>query len=302
MPVKPLRRIGLPANDTLYDRMSALLLNSVDSRANMAALERERTLLVLRSGENTLTAAPRGSTAQLLYGYENERAFVEQFPSMFERLLPKIRKNLQSDRVRVRLSYNPARPVIEPVLKNLWFNPTRNWLSFSLARPSKLPAAPTVTGVKFRNAAPSDLLELLRLDAESFPNSTLDPAYIESMISGEQVVVATARPDVAGFCVFSQFEPEIGYVNTVAVTPNHRDRGIGAALTMRAARALFVAGSERVDLTTDETNSPAIRLYVRLGFRQDRAGRDYSRPTDPRAIEKLKAEAQGTFIKFGGWR
>jgi ribosomal protein S18 acetylase RimI-like enzyme len=86
------------------------------------------------------------------------------------------------------------------------------------------------------------------------------------------------------------------------VRDEYRGRGIGAALTVRAAKRLFAAGVARVGLTTDVDNGDAIRLYVRLGFKQTEAGRDYTRPVDAAAIEQLKTESQGTFIKFGGWR
>jgi hypothetical protein len=43
-------------------------------------------------------------------------------------------------------------------------------------------------------------------------------------------------------------------------------------------------------------------LYVRLGFKQTLAGRDYSRPTDPREIKAMKIAGEGTLIRFGGWR
>jgi hypothetical protein len=41
---------------------------------------------------------------------------------------------------------------------------------------------------------------------------------------------------------------------------------------------------------------------VRLGFKQTTAGRDYTRPTDPRAITRIKKTSEGTLIRFGGWR
>ena len=53
---------------------------------------------------------------------------------------------------------------------------------------------------------------------------------------------------------------------------------------------------------TDDDNSDAIRLYVRLGFKQEAAGRDYSRLTDSKAIERMRKQGEGIVIRFGGWR
>ena len=97
-------------------------------------------------------------------------------------------------------------------------------------------------------------------------------------------------------------EPGQGYINVLAVAEQHRGTGIGAALTTRAAKRLFTEGAQAVDLQTDDSNGDAIRLYIRLGFKQTRAGRDYTRPIDAKSIETLKAQKQGTLIRFGGWR
>ena len=65
---------------------------------------------------------------------------------------------------------------------------------------------------------------------------------------------------------------------------------------------VLLNGKELVRLTTDDDNSDAIRLYVRLGFKQEAAGRDYSRLTDSKAIERMRKQGEGIVIRFGVWR
>jgi ribosomal protein S18 acetylase RimI-like enzyme len=65
---------------------------------------------------------------------------------------------------------------------------------------------------------------------------------------------------------------------------------------------MFAAGAVEVRLKTDDDNGTAIRLYMGLGFRQTTAGCDYSRPTDPRAITRIKKLREGTLVRFGDWR
>jgi mycothiol synthase len=81
-----------------------------------------------------------------------------------------------------------------------------------------------------------------------------------------------------------------------------RGKGIGATLTLRTAKTLFAEGAHRLDLRTDDDNANAIRLYTWLGFKHAGAGRDYERPADPKVIEQMRRESEGTFIKFGNWR
>jgi ribosomal-protein-alanine N-acetyltransferase len=175
-------------------------------------------------------------------------------------------------------------------------------MEFSLARAAKLPAA-TPRGVRFRDATLDDLPQLLRIDRQSFPDMPIEADVMRQRLRDEEsAILAIAGGDVAGFSMFYTPEEGAGWISVLAVGEEHRGCGIGAALAVRAARRLFAAGARNVGLTTEDDNGPAIRLYVRLGFRQTIAGRDYRRPTDPRAITEMKRAGEGTFIRFGGWR
>jgi ribosomal protein S18 acetylase RimI-like enzyme len=301
MPVRELRRINPAVHESLFDRIKSKTLHQATQRPYVDALERSHPELIVEDGGNLLAAEATGG-AKLIYGFEHERAFVERFPRMFEKLLPKIRRAFNADNVRFRLSYAPARPLIEPVLKQHSFAPTRDWMEFSLARSTKLAAA-SPRGVRFRDATLDDLPELVRVDRESFPATPIPSEVMQARLKDEEsAIVALAGKQVAGFCMYYAPEPGAGWISVLAVSEQYRGRGIGAALTVRAAKRLFAAGARDVGLTTDDGNGDAIRLYVRLGFRQTRAGRDYSRPTDPRVIADLKRAGEGTFIRFGGWR
>lgn len=310
MPVRQLRRLGPAVGDSLFDQLKSSTLNSLYWRPYVDAVERDHPELIVRDGANILMAEGHGG-AKLLYAFENERVMVDRFPAMFEKLLPHLRRALRSDSVRLRLGYAPARPLIEPMLKQLWFRPSRayqrsdggSWMEFSLPRAAKLPAAPAPRGVRFRDGGVDDVPELLRIDREAFPDTPILPGTMRTRLQEEEsVIVAMAGKEIAGFCLYSMPESGAGYINVLAVGEAHRGRGIGAGLTVRAAKRLFAEGARDVGLTTADGNGPAIRLYVRLGFKQTRAGRDYSRPTDPREIEAMKAAGEGTLIRFGGWR
>ena len=58
-----------------------------------------------------------------------------------------------------------------------------------------------------------------------------------------------------------------GSIQNVGVTPDHRGRGLGAALVLQAARGFWQAGLDRVQLEVTARNNDAIRLYRHLGFR-----------------------------------
>jgi ribosomal-protein-alanine N-acetyltransferase len=186
------------------------------------------------------------------------------------------------------------------MLRNLAFERRRDWIGFALQKSRRLPPA-TVSGVRFRDGGPDDVPELLRIDAAAFP-SPITPDGMAEMVQRGNVIIAETGKRPCGFCLFSQPDPGEGFINTLAVDEDVRGRGVGAALTVRAAKRLFAAGARQARLTTDDDNGNGIRLYVRLGFRQSEAGRDYVRPADPDAVQRMKAESKGIVIRFGGWR
>lgn len=298
MPVNPPRRLVAPTAVSLYDEISRDVLSSGWSRSEVDQTERKHPQLVVRSADGILAGLEGGGLA---YSFGSQHAFVEQFPTMFEQLLPKMRREFRTDTVRFRLMHNPARPVVEPVLKRLWFEPSRSWLQFTLPRV----AAPRIAmpnGVKIRASVAEDIDEMIALDRAAFPNTPMPQEMMRKRFAATSVLVATAGKSFAGFAMYQQLNDGGGYLNVLAVGAAFQRRGIGAALTLRVASACFAAGAQHIDLKTDDTNSGAIALYRRLGFQQTLAGRDYARSADPRQITKLRQTSQGAVIRFGGWR
>jgi [ribosomal protein S18]-alanine N-acetyltransferase len=282
--------------------MEAQALHSLYFRRDIARVEAEHPELILRRGENILLAQQAGA-AKLAYSFESDRAFTELFPDMLDALLPRIRRALRAESVRFRLSHSPSRPLVEPVVKRLLFQPKREWLQFDIAR-GAAPKHTAVTGIRFRAATPADIDAIGKIDVEAFPNQPMPHEAIRSELfeSDRSVIVAVSKAGVVGYCSYALPDPRFGYIHYLAVAASGRQRGIGGALTSRALKALFAAGADDVALTTEQNNGPAIRLYRGLGFRQTKAGRDYERPADPRVIERLAKQAQTTMIKFGDWR
>jgi ribosomal protein S18 acetylase RimI-like enzyme len=284
MAVKPLRRLTPIAGAGLRDRMVSQTFHSVYWERYMEAAQ---SLLVEDDG-NLLAALGRGG-ARLVYGFRSDRAFVDRFPAMFDELLPRLRRDLAAETVRFRLEHAPSRALVEPVLKRHWFTPVRDWIEFALDRDVKLSSAAAPRGVRVRDGGVDDAEEMVRIDRAAFPDTPILLDDMRARLADEQLLVATRGSEMAGFCLFWQPDPGEGYISVLAVDEAHRGQGIGALLTVRACKRLFGEGARRVRLTTDDSNGDAIRLYVRLGFKQSAAGRDYTRPTDQRVIEQMQA-------------
>ena len=72
---------------------------------------------------------------------------------------------------------------------------------------------------------------------------------------------------MAGICLGSLVSDAVGHVAQLCVAPSSRGRGLGSELLSKAIRAFSEAGCDAVSLTVTASNSRAVRLYERHGFR-----------------------------------
>jgi ribosomal protein S18 acetylase RimI-like enzyme len=86
--------------------------------------------------------------------------------------------------------------------------------------------------------------------------------------------VALADGALAGVVVINMTGPFVGYINLLAVTPEWRNRGIGAQL-IRFAEERILRDSPNVLLCVSDFNHFAQKLYARLGYERVGELRDY---------------------------
>jgi len=66
---------------------------------------------------------------------------------------------------------------------------------------------------------------------------------------------------------WKELRPDAGYIHDLAVDPDHRRAGVGAALIESAMEWFDARGVTRVMLWTATSNADAQRLFRRVGFR-----------------------------------
>jgi ribosomal-protein-alanine N-acetyltransferase len=79
------------------------------------------------------------------------------------------------------------------------------------------------------------------------------------------VAVMTQDDGVIGFGIM-QYRDETAHLALFAVSPGHRNRGLGSQLISWLEKPALVAGIERVRVEARADNQQAIRFYRRLGF------------------------------------
>jgi len=80
-----------------------------------------------------------------------------------------------------------------------------------------------------------------------------------------EVYVALAQGQVVGFLILQMHGAFVGYIQTVGVMPDWRNRGIGSRLIQFAEERIF-RETPNVFICVSSFNSHAQRLYERLGY------------------------------------
>lgn len=69
--------------------------------------------------------------------------------------------------------------------------------------------------------------------------------------------------------VMAGYEGHRGWINYLAVQPDHRRRGIGRRMMEEAEALLLAAGCPKINLQVRSTNAEVIAFYKRIGFKVD---------------------------------
>lgn len=131
-----------------------------------------------------------------------------------------------------------------------------------------LDALPVQPPGRLRRARRRDRPKMLAVDAQAFdPFWQLDELGLAEAIGSTPSVRVrvTAGPTVVGYAVTGRAGPR-GYIQRLAVHPDHQHQGWGTALVIDALRWLRRRGADTALVNTQEVNATALALYQRLGF------------------------------------
>lgn len=134
------------------------------------------------------------------------------------------------------------------------------------------------TGVALRSPdRERDDEALHALDALSFAENvdyeaeTLTEFRQEHLFAGdvdaELSYVAQSRDGAVGFLLTRRFPEAVGYIDLLAVHPEHRRRGLGSALLRQAFADYARAGLRHAQLMVASDNPVGLALYERVGMR-----------------------------------
>ena len=120
-----------------------------------------------------------------------------------------------------------------------------------------------------RPARPDDEAAILAFTQDTFPwGDYVGRVFGEWLADPEALnLVAEAEGEVVGFARGSLLSSAEAWTQGLRVHPDHRRRGIGAALVGRILAWAGARGARVIRLSTEDWNEPARALFAAVGFR-----------------------------------
>lgn len=114
-----------------------------------------------------------------------------------------------------------------------------------------------------------DIAQVAEIERQIFSIPWSEKTFRDSMESDNTIyIVAKENDNVAGYAgMYLSFEE--GNITNVAVNPLSRRKGIGEKIVRDILNRAYEKGVRDVFLEVRETNSVAIALYEKIGFKEE---------------------------------
>jgi [ribosomal protein S18]-alanine N-acetyltransferase len=125
--------------------------------------------------------------------------------------------------------------------------------------------------------AEADIEAVAALEHESFSNPWPRETLVWELTNSDVTRVYLLRDAgdrAIAFCIVWIIFDEL-HINTLAVSPPHRRQGLATFLLNEVMAEAARDGARRATLEVRESNTAALELYARLGFRVTARRRDY---------------------------
>jgi [ribosomal protein S18]-alanine N-acetyltransferase len=120
-----------------------------------------------------------------------------------------------------------------------------------------------------REPQPGDVDAVMALEAASFTNPWARDTLLWELANSDVTrayVLRAADDRILAFCLCWVIFDEL-HINTLAVAPEFRRQGLATTLLNDTFKDAVAAGARKATLEVRESNTAALELYRRLGFR-----------------------------------
>jgi ribosomal-protein-alanine N-acetyltransferase len=134
-----------------------------------------------------------------------------------------------------------------------------------------------MTRVELRRLQMRDLTAIEQIERHSYPTPWSRSMFASEIAKPSSICLGAFDPqtdDLVGYLVISRYV-DAWHVMNVAVAPEHRRRGVATTLLERLFELTSGRGRRGYTLEVRVSNTGAIKLYDRLGFRPRGVRRGY---------------------------
>jgi ribosomal-protein-alanine N-acetyltransferase len=150
--------------------------------------------------------------------------------------------------------------------------------------------------LEIRRLTYADLPQIIAIERRAFPTPWSLAMFVLELSKPASVCLAALRGgQMVGFLICSRYDT-VWHIMNVAVDPDRRRAGIATAMLTDLLRRIDGA-SARFTLEVRESNSGAIELYKRFGFRAAGRRRRYYQDNGEDAVImwRTRSTLEGTF-------
>ena len=99
-------------------------------------------------------------------------------------------------------------------------------------------------------------------------NDPLKDIQRKGAVNPEWFLIGELDGQIVASCM-AGYEGHRGWINYLAVAPDHRNEGFARKIMEHAEALLRKSGCPKINLQIRETNSQAIEFYKKIGYSQD---------------------------------
>lgn len=132
------------------------------------------------------------------------------------------------------------------------------------------------------------LPQIMTVTADAYPDSWSERMFRDELGNRLSRFYSAFNGDtLVGYGGYWMVADE-AHITTIAIAPAYRGRGLGRQLLEHLIDTATAEGATLVALETRHSNTPALALYTRLGFRQVGRRKAYYAKTNEDAIVMMK--------------
>jgi [ribosomal protein S18]-alanine N-acetyltransferase len=138
-----------------------------------------------------------------------------------------------------------------------------------------------------RQAAPDDLSAIMRIENASFSAPWPEWSLAQELLREDSLYVVAERAGIVVGYAGLWVGLDEAHVGTIAVSPEARGQGVAEAIMLALLECAGANDAGQVILEYRVSNTPAARLYEKLGFRSNRIRRRYYPDNQEDAVEAI---------------